>query len=71
MHVWPYLSKKTKGIQVSLSETLEGCVELKQNTYVYGRSKGHNSGMTKCINLELSGNDSDKSAGRKFSREGA
>jgi hypothetical protein len=54
----PSLSKKKTGIQVSLSEKVEGSVELNQNTLcVYGLSKGRNSGTTVYINLELSGYD--------------
>ena len=45
------------GIQVNLSESLEEVVHLNQNTlFAYALSKGHNSGIAECINLELLGN---------------
>ena len=53
-----YFPKKTKDIQVSLSENVEGSVELNQNMLcVYGLSKGYNTGRSEYINLESSGND--------------
>jgi hypothetical protein len=43
---------------VSLSENIEGSVELNQNTLcIYRLSKGHNAGITEYINLENSRND--------------
>jgi len=49
-----------KGIQVSLSENVEGSVELNQNMLcVYGLSKGCNTGITEYVNLENSGNDKE------------
>ena len=58
MHIWPLLSIKTKGIQVSLLEKIEGSVEQNQNMLcVYGLLCERSSRMTEYINLELSEND--------------
>ena len=55
-----YFPKKTKCIQVSLSENVERTVKLNQITLcVYGLSKGCNTGITEHINSENSGNDEE------------
>jgi len=48
---------KIKGIQLRLSENVEGSVELNHITLCVDRlSKGCNTGITEYINLENSGN---------------
>ena len=43
---------------MTLSENIEGSVELNRSMLcVYGLSKGYNTGITECINLENCGND--------------
>ena len=56
MYAGTLISKKTKGIEVSLSENTEGSVELYQSTLcVYGLSNGSKTGIAEHINF--SGND--------------
>ena len=59
-HVWTWLSKTTKGIQVRISENSDGTIELNQNTLcLYRLSKGCKSRMKEYISLKLSGNDKE------------
>ena len=52
MYARNLLSKKTKGIQLSLSEDIEGSVEPDQNILcLYGLSKGYNTGIIEHNNL--------------------
>jgi len=50
--------QEDEDFQVSLSENVEGRIELNQNPLcLYGLSKGCNTRITEYINLENSGND--------------
>jgi ribonuclease PH len=54
--MFSFFPKRRIGIHVSLSENVEGSVELNQNTIcVNGSSKGPISGMTEYTTFELSG----------------